>query len=366
MNTKIRRVGLEFDVYGTIDGREEYVGTRRSEWEAEQLAASWRLEQAELAAVVFARPAEPVAEPVFVQAEAQAEEVFCWCGYYATSTNEQDEPVCDFHYPKTGIGHLLPHSAVDVKAWEIRREHHLVQHDRSGDNVVEMYVSMHGRNPVLAQRTHYILVNGAYRGRHSSRRWAEESYKLIVESWLPIEAQLAERELERGVATVYARPAEPQPQPMFVPAPEAQNDVLDELLLEHVAAWWRDLDEPDFAEVSIETYNRYFAGGGGGEHFKLRWPALNAAFYRVAAEHSTGETSYYTLIDSCLAEAPGDHIAVAHLTPLRSELEHIDLQLAGAELGTERRAVLQSYRLRCTYAINAVVSLIRAYRRAAR
>lgn len=93
MNTKIRRVGLEFDVYGTIDGREEYVGTRRSEWEAEQLAASWRLEQAELAAVVFARPAEPVAEPVFVQAEAQAEEVFCWCGYYATSTNEQDEPV---------------------------------------------------------------------------------------------------------------------------------------------------------------------------------------------------------------------------------------------------------------------------------
>lgn len=71
--TEITRIGVEFDVHGFIDGHKEYIGTRKSKPAAEQLAAEWRLEQAELASVVYARPAEEVVPAVEQAAEPTPE-----------------------------------------------------------------------------------------------------------------------------------------------------------------------------------------------------------------------------------------------------------------------------------------------------
>src|SRR5690606_27789395 len=70
---EITRIGVEFDVHGFIDGHKEYIGPRKSKPAAEQLAAEWRLEQAELASVVYARPAEEVVPAVEQAAEPTPE-----------------------------------------------------------------------------------------------------------------------------------------------------------------------------------------------------------------------------------------------------------------------------------------------------
>ncbi len=68
---------------------------------------------------------------------------------------------------------------------------------------------------------------------------------------------------------------------------------LDELLITHIAAWWRDTDNTDFEEQVNTTYDAYLAGGGTDEHYNKRWMPLRAVFAErlrkaIKEEQSTG------------------------------------------------------------------------------
>lgn len=68
---------------------------------------------------------------------------------------------------------------------------------------------------------------------------------------------------------------------------------LDELLIAHIAAWWRDTDNQDFEEQVNATYAAYLAGGGSDEHYNARWAPLRAVFANrlrksIRAEQGTG------------------------------------------------------------------------------
>jgi hypothetical protein len=198
--TEITRIGVEFDVYGFIDGHKEYIGTRKSKPAAEQLAAEWRLEQAELASVVYARPAEQgdVAGNCPECGGAEIDErVFCThCPYFATTTDHEGLPVCDFHTPPPLPSPLLP-TAKDIKTRDIRDHGLLVRSHSNGDHYVEVYINADKVNYSRWNLTHYVIIDGAYANRYSGEEAAMAAFDRVVENWLPLEAQMAERELER-------------------------------------------------------------------------------------------------------------------------------------------------------------------------
>ncbi len=51
----------------------------------------------------------------------------------------------------------------------------------------------------------------------------------------------------------------------------------DTLLRAHAAAWWRDIEAPDFVEQVDATYAAYLAGGGSDAHEDANWRAFSDA-----------------------------------------------------------------------------------------
>ena len=62
---------------------------------------------------------------------------------------------------------------------------------------------------------------------------------------------------------------------------EAEHAV--ELLAAHAAAWWRDIDAPDYVAQVNATFNAYEAAGGTDEHYVAHWRALSDAAREDAA-----------------------------------------------------------------------------------
>lgn len=55
------------------------------------------------------------------------------------------------------------------------------------------------------------------------------------------------------------------------------TDSLGTLLAEMAAAWWRDIDAPDYVERVNTAYDAYLLAGGNDAHFDAHWRELSDA-----------------------------------------------------------------------------------------
>jgi hypothetical protein len=56
----------------------------------------------------------------------------------------------------------------------------------------------------------------------------------------------------------------------------------DTLLAAHAAAWWADIESPDFMKRVNATYAAYLAGGGDDAHYDAHWRAMSDAAKKAA------------------------------------------------------------------------------------
>lgn len=136
-------------------------------------------------------------------------ELVGWAATYHEAEVALDRIVYDRIAHATGAMPMMP-EARDDKAITARNRGALLKSHSNGEHTIEVYVAADKAHHSRDTLWHCFLVDGAYHGRFLGQQEAEAEFQRIVTSWLPVEEQAAEREL------LAARPAEPEPQAVFV------------------------------------------------------------------------------------------------------------------------------------------------------